>query len=505
MKKYIDDEIVAPEYVTAIEIPYDVRFMGLAFDWISAISELIGCEPKNAYALHLALEETLTFLINAYPDAEANESIRILFRFSRNETAYMTISNAGPPVHLDRIPCYDPEAAAESDADGLWYFMAKNAVDEFAFQNCGKEGWRVSMQKKLVGASLPQMTAMSDSQGAPADKVTYLTRRAMPCDAAALVDLTYDAYRYSYPLEKFYDESALKQALESGMISSIVLEANGVIIGSVSFELSALFPRCACSGSLMISREFRQSRAVFYLSNAAADFIAKATLDVDLYYSTLCTTHTGSQKVAANAGQMPVAILLSMVAAMDYRGMELEKEERENFLLSVVFSVPPEFTLLYLPLRHHSVMLALLTQAGFAGTFSAEEQTPAEEQCEFSVTTSSSQGNAYLTIIRLGADWSSLLSKRVFGLKAKGFKTVFVLVPAWRPLPAGLESEMGHINAIFCGVKPVSSNNCYLVYCSLSGHVNFDGIQLADPLAKNLLMHCRRIYHDMLVEEAQSD
>ncbi len=498
-KNPLFDDIL-PEFAVGIEVPYDLRFINMVTDWLSGLAALAGGTSKEINGLCLALDETLTFLIHSYPDAEAWERIRIEFLLLMGGVLQIIATNTGPPVHLERIPMYNPQAPSESDIDGLWYFLAREAVDDLTFENLGMEGWRAIIKTRLASAAFEKKAPLEAADSQPAGKMTFSTRIAVPEDAAGLVDLTYDTYRYSYPVEEFYNESLLRRTLEEGKIISVVVEAEGVIVGNSSSRVLQKRPRCAYLGAFMIRRAFRYSRAILHLINAIDRHINSAFLPVDLYYATIVTTHSSSQKVGAKLGFMPLALLLAVGAARDYRGMKISDGDRESFLIYVRFAAPPKLPVAYLPERHHAVMAGLLTQVGFDSILSAEEATPVAESSEFSVEEDVNEGSAYIMATQLGRDWGKQLRKKIFSLKAGGLHTVIILIPAWHPTPPGLDHEMGSLNTIFTGFKPVSSQECYLVYSSLSGTVDFERICIADPLAQKLKEHVRRLYTEMMVE-----
>jgi len=358
------------EPLACLEIPYDLRFTDTVQAWLAGLVGLAGGSRRETASLHLALDETLTFLINAYPDAEPWERMRLAFALPEDGLAEVAVSNAGPPVHLDRIPRYDPQSPAEADLNGLWYFLASEASDELVFENRGMEGWRAVIRKRLAEPAFAPRPPAKTAETGPAHQIVFTTRQAVPEDAAELVDLTYDTYRYSYPVEEFYHEDQLRQALARGEISSFVVEADGRIVGNSTFIISPGTPRCAYSCSLMVRRAFRQSRAIMHLIKAVEQALAEASLDVDLYYGTMVTTHTGSQKAGARVGFHPLCLLLAVGAPVDYRGMRVATSERESFLLCLRLAVPPALSTLYLPERHHVVMAALLGQIGFTGALS---------------------------------------------------------------------------------------------------------------------------------------
>lgn len=487
------------KFSASIEIPYDLRFTSVALEWISGLAGLAGGVRKESDSLRLASDETLTFLISSYPDAEAWERIRVEFALLDDGAVEIAMTNAGPPVHLERIPQYAPHAPSESNLDGLWYFLASKAVDELSFQSRGRDGWQAILKKRLGEASF-EMKAPEKSAVATARKTPFTTRLAVPDDAASLVDLTYDTYRYSYPVESFYHEPRLRNALEKKEIISILVEADGAIVGNSSFAISKHAPRCAYSGSLMIKPAFRQSQAIIHLLKAIDSHVSGGAMDVDLCYGATVTTHTGSQKVGARTGFHPLALHLAISLTVDFRGMKLTGTERETLLICVRFIKKPELETVFLPGQHHSVMAGLLAQAGFNCRLSEEEAVPAAERSKLSVEEDAVELSAYMTLAAVGRDWTARLRKRIFALKAKGAKAIIILIPAWLPLPPDLDHEMSRLQAVFTGVKPLSAKECYLVYSALSDPVDFDRILLHDPLACALKEHSKRLYDEMIAE-----
>lgn len=474
--------------------------MTVALDWAVGLAALAGGAQKEANALRLALDETLTFLINSYPDAEIWEQVLLEFSLHDDGMAEVIVTNAGPPVHLSRIPQYAPQTPDEDDIDGLWYFLACQAADELTFQNHGMDGWRVVIRKKLTGTPFERRKSKAVANAIPIRKTPFITRLASPEDAAGLVDLTYDTYRYSYPSNAFYHESQLRELLATGGIISLVVESDGVIAGNSSFIIAPQTPRCAYSCSLMIKPAFRQSQAIIHLLREIDRHLDSGAMDVDLSYGATVTTHTGSQKAGARIGFKPLAMHLSVCVAVDFRGMKSASAERETFVICVRFIKAPSLTTVYLPERHHGVMSGLLVQAGFQCPLSAEESVPVVKNSLFNVEEDDIEHCAYITITELGQDWAARLRKKVFALNAKSILTVIILIPAWHPVPPNLDREMGYFNAIFNGLKPVSAGESYLVYSALSGPVDFDRILLFDPLAHELKEHCRQLYAEIVAE-----
>jgi len=491
------------EFSAHLELPYDVRFMETSLSWATGLITLAGGVQKEAHALRLALDETLTFLIDSYPEAESWERIRVEFQLRADGVAEIDITNAGPPVHPERIPHYVPDSHLESDVDGLWYFLASGFVDELTFSSRGKDGWGVMIRKGLAEPTFEPKVPGGGQDAALAGKIKFSTRLAVPEDAVNLVNLTYDTFRYSYVDEDFYSETKLCKALAQGEIISLLVEADGVIVGNSSFALSPEMPRRAYSGSLMVKPAFRQSRAIIHLLNEVTRFMDSGQLDADLYFATMVTAHTGSQKAGARVGWKPLALHLSAAPVVDFRGIKFSHDERESLVTYVRLASPMQLPVLYLPQRHHVVMAGLLAQAGFDSALSAQEAAPSEVRTRFVEKVDAAFGCATLTVSQVGQDFAERLTKKLFSVRGKGIETVMILVPAWHPLPPDLEAVMGRINGFFTGVEPVSARECYLLYCVLSASLDFERIRIQDPLAQELKGHCRRLYEELVAEDPE--
>lgn len=488
-------------FSASMQIPYDLRFLDSALDWAAGLCVLAGGSQSESDALRLASEETLTYLIDSYQDAESWEQINIEWTLWQGDLVEVVIANAGPPVHLARIPRYDPQAPEESQMEGLWYFLARGVVDDLAFTNQGFAGWRVAIQKQFGETSFAPRASAKGQEERLDRKVAFATRVATPDDAADLIDLVYDTYRYTYPSEEFYHEPRLRLALEKGSISSVVVEADGTIVGNSSLILSPQTPRCAYSCSLMVKPAYRQSRAIIHLLNEVDRFLSSGNMDVDVCYANMVTTHTGSQKAGTKVGFTPLALIPSAFPSVEFRGMKAVNTDRESGVVSVRLTAPSQLEFLYLPERHHAVMAPLLAQCGLNCRLSAEVATPAETNSQIVSKEDPTEGNATLTVKQLGCDLVLRLQKRIFALRSQGIKTTMILIPAWAPIPPHLDQEMGKLQAIFTGVKPVSAQECYLVYTSVSLPVDFERIRLSDAHAVALKNHCALLFEEQVAEE----
>lgn len=493
------EETTPEQHLAAsVEVPYELRFSGLVLDWATGIVELAGGDQRELDGIRLALEETLTFIISSYDDAESWELIHIDARILTDGTAEFSMTNAGPPVHMDRIPEYNPSSPDEPDMDGLWYFLAQKMVDSLEFKNLGMDGWLVVIKQQLAAPSFETDEPEGTDNNGPDKKLNFSSRLGTADDASQLMDLTYDTYRYSYPGEEFYHKSKLCQAMEEGNLVSMLVEDNGEIIGNSSITVPKDTPHCGYLGSLMVRRAYRRTRAIMLIIRDTKRYIEANPLGVDLYYGTMVTEHPASQKAGAKVGLHPTALLLAVGAAVNYRGMNIDNAQRESFLVCARLTKTPELETLFLPKRHQEFMKPLLEKVGCTAAFAWGNDADLSDDTALSISEDHTEKNGYVTISSLGDNWSDALRRAIFDLNTKGLRTTVILVPAWRQPPTNLDQDMARLNAVFSGIKPVSASKYYLVYCAVSDKVDFDQIQLADPNATALKEHVRQLYNETL-------
>ncbi|MGL1864118.1 MAG: ATP-binding protein [Pseudodesulfovibrio sp.] len=492
------DDTIQVYTAANVEIPYDLRFMPSVLDWAVSIADLSGGDQKEMDGLRLALEETLAFLIGGYPDAEQWELLRVDFKLMTDGMVVCVITNAGPPIHMDKIPEYNPDSPSHSDVDGLWYFLAKGAVDDLLFESLGMNGWRVTISQNLSTPSFQQTTKDASSQ--LHKKLKFITRPATLDDAGALMDLTYDTYGYRYSAEVFYHEARLRKALEEGAVISNVVENEGVVVGNSTMTLSKDTPRCGYYGSLMVKRSYRKTRAIMHLIKEGIPFMIDNPLGLDLFFATMVTANTASQKVGKKSGFYPLGLHLSVAATVDYRGTYVTGGPRESLLLCALLAKKPELEKIFLPGRHHAVMRPLLTQAGCDAELVADGDPSFSGSTEMRSTECSRRKTADITITKVGKDWATALRKKVFRLYSQNMRAIVVLFPVHQAIPQNLDEEMNRLNGVFTGLQPVSATEYYALYCITTNVADFDAIELADPLALDLKEHVRGHYTEIIGE-----
>ncbi|SDL40240.1 Anti-sigma regulatory factor (Ser/Thr protein kinase) [Maridesulfovibrio ferrireducens] len=480
-------------FTASVEIPYDLRFMVPVLDWASTLVSTSGGNQRESDGLRLALEETLVFLISAYPDAQDKEVLRVNFQLKIDGIATVTIANAGPPIHLNRIPNYDPQNPEESELDGLWFHLAQNAVDHLEFNNLGLDGWQIVASMRLACPSFEKGSAEEDLND---KKINFNLRRATPDDAAQLVDLTYDTYGYEYTGEFFYYESQLRKVIEDGDVKVIVAENGETLAGSVAFFLFPQKPHLAETGSLMVRHSYRCTRAISYLMKESVRYIDENSLGVDIYSSTCVTTSVISQKIASHLKYYPFSLLLNMGCQRQDAG----KYSWMTLFAHAKFIAPVANMRIHLPEQHHEIVGALFDQADISHELIDEVSKDLPKETTFYLYEIATLKAVSITFQQLGQDWIAKLRKTIFNLRCNGNRAFTIYFPAWNPIPPNLDEEMLKFNGIFVGVSPISADECCLVYSILVDGVDFDNIQLVGSRGQELKEHIRGLYNKYIKE-----
>ncbi|MFW5500630.1 MULTISPECIES: hypothetical protein [unclassified Maridesulfovibrio] len=487
------DDKIQLHFATNIEFPYNINFLSPTLDWASAAATLVGAQKDELNKLRLALEETLAFLIEAYPDAEEWELIKVRFQFTTDGVVHFIIANSGPPIHLDKLAGYNPLNPTDNNLNGLWYLLVREAVDNCQFQSLGKEGWRIDINHQLSAPVFELRKKQKDN--VPEGKLAFSCRKAVPDDAPQLMNLVHETYRYSYLDETYYHLDKLRAAIENGKAIPVIVETLNIITGLVTF--SRLTNECVSMGAFMGSRAFIHTRSAMTLFRESRKVISENRLGAEIYYCTNVTTHTGSQKASQKAEGGCTALILSCTPTTDYRGMGIKISERETVAMYSWLKAEPKFKTMYLPEQHHQVMRPLLAQIGCEPTFRSEYESLASSDTSFTeLQFSPMQGFAMLLLDRTGKDWDSQLRKKFFSWTK--IRTVSISIPAWKTLPPCLDEKMAKLNGVFVGCHFLSSSKPYLIYMLLSEQINFDAITLLDPLAVNLKKHIQRLYEELL-------
>jgi anti-sigma regulatory factor (Ser/Thr protein kinase) len=480
--------------ITQLSTYHDLRAIPVIRAFVLETGRYFGANDEEAMQLELAAEEAAAFIINAFRP-EPDEPFEIESDLDPDAGFVVRLRNRGIPVDEEHLPTYDSRNPHASSA-GLPLFLLEKMTDSITLQNEGTNGWVLILRKKLSNAQTTQ-TVIKKAAADPAlcAKEKLEVGMATPEDAYGIVKLTYQTYHYSYAKTVFYYPEILRQAIADGSVVIFIARNNaGEIVVISSYIRSASSHKIAEAGMLMSHPDYRQNRALLRVSRMQSRYLKDSEHEMRVAYANLVTTHIRSQKLVKAYGFVPTAVILSVHDQSEFIGIDSGMHKRESLLYAVFAPNGLEAATIYLPQQHQSITENILQPFENLRCNTAS-QIPEKENSEFMVNRIESEQRAELAFETIGQDWYELLRKSVRDLKADGYITLHLKLPADRPLPQELDASLENLQFFYTGVMIKTMNRWQLIYTALHAQrFTFSDIAIYDPNAHQLLDSIRESY-----------
>ncbi len=479
---------------SVLNINYDERFIPIAQAFVERLTELAGGNEKEIYQLSLVLEESLIFIINKYFDNNCKQHTEISYNLLLNNLIEIELTNIGPPIQIDKIPKFDIED--ENTDDGLWFQMAKQLVNKFEFINKLNKGWVIKISKEIPFVSFMEKSTIKNDEKNAEILGEIITRPAVPEDAAALVDLAYMTYRYSYCLPSYYDSNNLKNLIENHKFDIIVAEMNNKIIGSLSVKYYGHNSVFGELGSAMVNPSYRRTPTLLLLIRAISIYHKDNPQNKDFFASYLTTTHIISQRGTAkvNYGYKPLLFLLNIWKRPSYVGIDETNDSPESGLVVYYFHKKLTANKIFVNNKDSDLIKELISNTNNEIEISSETKIPEAENSEIFLKKIESIGSNILSVDDFGINWDLDIRKELLNLTTSNVKTVIVNVSTAKPLPFNFEEKLTNLNLIFSGLFINSLDDIRLCYILTTEKVDFDIIKLDSLISQKLLAHIKEQY-----------
>ncbi len=467
---------------------YRIEFLGGIVGFVTEAARCFGATPKEAQELGMAAEEAAVHIIEGYPGEGLDEQFEVICA-PRDEGLEVVLSNMGLPVNTNALPHYttaDPEGSIK----GLGFFLIAKLVHSHQFVNEGHRGWRTVLFKRLAGMRVPERRAAADTDPALAVAREKLTvRRAELADAPAIVELAYHNYRYSYSKRVFYFADQLQDALRTGQVVSFVaVNPAGRIVGQMALLFGAETRKLAELGAVMVQPEYRRSMGLLQMVKALHRYAQEHNAETPMAQAYLVTTHTLSQRVCSIFHFAPMALRLSVHGRARFEGIATGvPAQRESLLYAVIHSAPDNVPVRLCAPPDHAAMIGKLFQQAAVPVDVRTDPGAPDPATRIRAEVHPDEQLASLWVEAAGQDLAATLRARLFELEADGIKTVMILWPAARALPAAWTAELRALQAFFCGVQAETPDTWWLLYTRLNAQrFDFNQIHLCDPAALEL-------------------
>lgn len=485
-------------FKTSIKINYDFAFIKPLQSYFENLADTVGANENEIFQLNLVLEETLAFIIEKFPDDRFENYIDVNFSLIENRI-HIEMTNYGPPIHVNQIPNFDIND--ENTVTGLWYKLCKNLVDNIEFVNRKNNGWLITFTKRLdhVTYQKPVRTEeLSEEQSKH-----LVARKAIPTDAPQLVDLAYHTYRYSNGIPDFYDMESLEKHIAEGLYDILVIESGEKIIGAISVKYSPHNPKSAEMGSAMVMPEYRKSTALMRIIRGMDQYHRENPRNMEVFESFLVTTHTLSQRSVSKVhhGYKPFSLSLGMIPRPEYKKIEEKIFSRESLLNCFHLCNKLSQEIIYTTSENEEIIKELIENSGNTIQTISREEEPHSDHSQMQSFRIETIKSAILSIDTFGKNWQADLRKEIFALSSTGIKAIVLSINSEKPLPHNLNTKLAEQNIIFSGLSILSLSEIKLRYMVIIEHIDFESIQVHDPIAKKLLHLMEENYNSVILKE----
>ena len=474
----------------------DVRAISVIKDFVISAAGYFGASSKECKDLELASEEAAEHIISNHP-VGSSEFFEVSCE-GINGILKVIFSNKGVPVNENNIPVYMADNPADS-LDGLQFFIIRKLTDNFYFHNCGSDGWQTIIEKKIAnftGVEVHQDESDIDLSVHSKEKLTV--DLAAPEDAYEITKLAYFTYRYTYAKTIFYYPEMLKEAIENrSVISFVVKNSSGEIVGHSAYMRSPYCREIAEAGGMMSMPEYRKTLGMMRLVKKQHNYPYEEHFDVTIVESNLITAHTGSQRITRTFKFAPMALKISVHDRAEFLDIDEVVGPRETLLYSIWVPHEMKATTIFIPEVHFDIVDMLIKNADIPLEIKRSTLPAVAEKGTFNIETKPEYGLATVMVEEIGVKWRKNLKSLSRDLSSEGFQTIHLKIPIWDPLPADVDSELKAAGFFFSGIIPRTPSKWLMIYTYLSGQkMDFSGINVCDETAVKLKDYIEQCYDD---------
>jgi len=438
---------------TRLIIPADKRYLHLFLGYIREICRIAGLSDSDLNHLEVASEEAFVNIVeHAYPDGTPGD---IFIEGTIAPTGLsLSFRDEGIPFHEspDEYPdAITPDGEIRSP-HGLGFQIIRNMVDEVRLENLGKQGKVLHLVKKFQA---PVEAGMIKDIGeiviAPSQQ--YTIRPMHPEEASQVCRLFWLVYGYTYKNEDFYLPEGLLELNRTGRVTSYVAVGED---NTVAGHIGLIRPepvQMAEIGLLVVSPAHRGRRLMESLTNAIVEKAGQMGLSGISYNAV--TSHDKSQKGAFMLRCVPCGLDLAACPPRLFKALVNDETppQRESYLHSFKYLVPPPAQTVYIPVRHQAIADTRYEKLGQQCTMGTP--APASMSGDFIIQYDRTLQKGIITVITADErQWGEIQRVCEDMVALAGAEVVDLDLPLSQPA-TGLVFELAeNAGFIFTGIRP---------------------------------------------------
>lgn len=482
-----------------IRVPNDETLIPAILQYTAQVSEIAGFSISESNKIQLAVEETcINVLKTSFLPGEKGE---FDIQFIQNlDGIEIHIHDMGLPYDPDTAPAYDPKAdLMEQDLEGLSYFLVRETMDEYRFNNLGVRGKEVVLIKYF---NTPRIAEEQDvpkeaeivkppAQKAPVEQTPFDIRQMKPAEALEVCRCIYDCYGYSYANENVYfPERVAAMNQEGKLLSAVAVTPDGEIGGHFAVIFHEKLP--AEMGIAVTKKKFRgqgfAKESAVFLEGKAIESGHKGLQVKEV------TAHPYTQKFCMKLGYMDCGLLLGhSPKTLSFKGIADTLKQRNSDVLGFKYFSKPETRQIYVPNHHRKMIVRLFNNLGVqANCINSHNPVISKEQGVMEVMVHSLRSLAEILIFEYGMDTVPLLRKEMRKLFIDEIQVFELYLSMNDPMTPSMVKQLEEMGFIFTGILPETSLGDALIMQYFNGvYIDYDQIVLVSELAQELLEYVR--------------
>lgn len=441
------------QQIARITVLARLEFLPVVVKFVGETSLKLGLSAREGQRLELVAEEACLHVIqHAFePGEPGTYDIAILRRPGQ---IIIAVEDRGLPFDFKKY-----EAGNESD---LGIILMKAFADEVRFINLGREGKRVELIKNLPYRDISEFVSANEQVLPPSvpalpEDIPITERPMEPGDEVNLAKCIYRCYGYTYR-DYIYYPDRVRELLESGLLLSYVaLNPEGEVIGHISINRNSPDAHVGEGGQAVVDPRYRGNGFLGRMMLSFADYAKQK----GIYgaYGEAVTIHPFSQKASLAMGAFETGVLLGFVPAyIDFKKISNDTQNRRAVMLMYTSGNTEPERDVYPPLHHEAVIRDIYGKSTLKRNiismsgYKMRVETTARSTVNVRVI--AEFGQAYMQVIKFGADLEDLVKFRLHELCLRRIDCIYIDLPLSDPATPGSVAPLEMLGFFFGGIIP---------------------------------------------------
>jgi serine/threonine-protein kinase RsbW len=476
-----------------LTLPNDIAHVGVARNAVRAAAQAYGYSTEELDHWELVIEEAVNNVIRFAYDPGERASFDVDCLDGANGLT-VRIRDRGRPFDPRRIQPIafggDPKTIPER---GLGWHLMQRLMDVVTVESLGREGKQLTLFKaapRQFEMAEPPVPAPPRSEPlAPGQEA--VCRRATADDAAEVIRLFYDCYRYSYFNEQVYSPEALAEMITRGQIDSFVAELpDGRLVAHLALLYYPDRPNEIEYGMAATDPAYRGRGVLSSMLGLATEQALRSGKKVR--FGGCVTTHVASQKSCLRLGIAECGLMLGAVPPENFSGFSPKEQGRGTIMFFAGLLQDRPAPALVLPPVHADFIVRLYENCripfarGGAGAVTTDHT-------DITVSVRPKLGTVRATVQRIGGDLTERIKAMMHGARQSRAEVGQLFLPLTDPALPQAVAALEHLGWFVTGMLPEGgmAGDVLLMHWLNGWAMEYDTIEMASDAGRQLLNEVR--------------